>query len=145
MRNRGIVSSVSLATIVLAVAGSAWGAGVEKAPPPGTKVFAAKQADLAVTLAFAKSPRLGEQPVTVTVKNKDGKSVGNATVTLKARMTDHKMPTDNTIIPTKSDKKGTYAGSLEFSMGGEWEVNVFVARDQTAAVVVPIRVKVPWE
>ncbi len=119
--------------------------GAEKAPPPGTKVFAAKQADLAVTLAFAKSPRLGEQPVTVTVKDKDGKSVGNATVTLKARMMDHKMPTDDTIIPTKSDKKGAYASSLEFSMGGEWEVSVYVARDKTAAVVVPIRVKVPWE
>lgn len=132
-------------TALFIVAGVRQAPGAEKAPPAGTKVFSATQADLSLTLSFAKEPRLGEQPVTVAVKNKAGKNVGNATVTLKARMTDHKMPTDDAIIPTKSDKKGTYAGSLDFSMGGEWEVSVYVARDKTPAVVFPIRVKVPWE
>lgn len=132
-------------TALFIFAGVRQAPGAEKAPPAGTEVFSATQADLSLTLSFAKEPRLGEQPVTVAVKNKAGKNVGNATVTLKARMTDHKMPTDDAIIPTKSDKKGTYAGSLDFSMGGEWEVSVYVARDKTPAVVFPIRVRVPWE
>ena len=70
----------------------------------------------------------------MTVKDKAGKNVGNATVTLKARMTDHKMPTDDTIIPTKSDKKEpTPARSI--SRWEEWDVSVYIARDKTPAVV----------
>lgn len=146
MMGKSALATIGISlTALFIVAGVRQAPGAEKAPSPDTKVFTAKQADLAATLAFAKKPRLGEQPVTVTVKDKAGKNVGNAAVTLKARMTDHKMPTDDAIIPTKADKKGSYAGSLDFSMGGEWEVSVYVARDKTPAVAFPIRVRVPWE
>lgn len=79
------------------------------------------------------SPQAGENKFEVTVKDKDGKPLGDATVSLAfymAGMAAMNMPAMRNTVKLTSAGNGVYRGEGAIGRAGEWEVTITIARGQ---------------
>lgn len=82
-------------------------------------------ADFQVDLAFDPSPpQKGDVDVTLTLAQRDGTPIEGADVRLEGNM-NHAGMTPS-FADLKEVKPGQYAGTLDFTMGGDWFVLVTV-------------------
>lgn len=91
-----------------------------------------------------RPPELGENRFFLTVRQ-DERGVEQAQVALRMYMPGMPMSTDDTWIETTDEGGGAYTGQGEFSMGGNWQVEVAVriAGRDPVTVVFPYTIK--WE
>jgi len=88
-----------------------------------------KAGDLSVTYSSAKPLVVGDNTIDVKI-SKDGKAITDATkVELKVFMPEMPgmpyMENTNLLAP----KGESYSGNINFSMGGTWQVKIFIEKD----------------
>ena len=87
---------------------------------------AVSTSDLSIDLSVAaETPTVGQNELTVTVRDAAGKAVSDAEVQVEGNMNHAGMkPTFATLRETA--QAGSYVGELEFTMGGDWILTVAV-------------------
>lgn len=88
-----------------------------------------KAGDYDVTIALDRSPSVGRNDVTITVKDANGKDVADADVVVE-----YSMPAMPGMAPmsykTKAVQKGaSYQARLNLSMAGPWTINAKITKD----------------
>jgi hypothetical protein len=87
---------------------------------------------------------LGEGDFTFFVEAR-GEPVPDAQVSFRMFMPGMKMSTDDTWFPAEPEGRGRYAARGDFAMGGEWVVEVTVARSDGKPVSVRFPFEIMWE
>ena len=96
--------------------------GVDMAAPmPGT---APTSAPMKIAATTAAAPRAGDNPLTISITDADGKPVAGASITTSVAMTSMDMGTTHPSVTEKGG--GQYAATVNFSMAGPWRVQVKV-------------------
>lgn len=90
-------------------------------------------------------PELGKNSLDIQIRDKAGKPVSDAQVTLTASMPGMKMSTDDDIIQTENKKNGHYAGTVDLSMGGKWQVTVHIKQGHTKEETAVFEFEIKWE
>lgn len=87
-----------------------------------------KAGNLNVTYSSAKPLVVGDNTINVTV-TENGKAVTGAKVEMKVSMPE--MPGMPYMEDTKvmSESAGVYSDNINFSMGGTWQVKIFIEKD----------------
>ena len=76
-------------------------------------------------------PKTGDNAFEVTVKGADGKPITDAEVSVQfymAAMPQMKMPEMKNTVTLKHQKAGTYVGTGQVMMAGQWDATVMVKR-----------------
>lgn len=92
-------------------------------PSPGKAQM--PPAALTVTASLRAAPKVGDNPLDITVLDAAGKPVAGASLTTRVEMTSMDMGTAKP--PVKEVGGGKYAGTVKFSMAGPWRVTVKAA------------------
>ena len=92
------------------------------APTPGGAPSASSP--LKITATTASTPKAGDNPLTISVTDAQGKPVAGAAVTTTVAMTSMDMGTTHPAVTDKGT--GQYAVTVNFSMAGPWRVKVKV-------------------
>lgn len=87
--------------------------------------------------------KLGDNHFRIFVNDTDGK-LTDADVHLRMFMDGMPMSTDNTLIPAAHTKNGVYVGVGDFSMGGDWLVEVTVTPPGGRTVGVRFPFTIEW-
>lgn len=99
-----------------------------------------------VTLRADPNPAsLGDTHLTVGVTGAEGKRVTDATVMVRMFMPGMPMSTDDNPLPGVHLGKGRYRAAGDFSMGGDWGVEVTVAPKDGEPVSVTFPYTVEWK
>jgi len=78
-----------------------------------------------IMAATTAAPKSGDNPLTISVTDAQGKPVAGATITTSVAMTSMDMGTSHPAVAEKG--AGQYAATVNFSMAGPWLVTVKVA------------------
>ena len=81
-------------------------------------------APVKITAAIASAPKSGDNPLTITVTDAEGKPVTGAALSTSVAMTSMDMGTTHPAVTEKG--AGQYASTVNFSMAGPWQVKVKV-------------------
>ncbi|MDH5526572.1 MAG: FixH family protein [Nitrospirota bacterium] len=99
-----------------------------------------------VTVRAEPNPAaLGDTHLTVTVTDANGKAVPDAMVTARMFMAGMPMNTDDDLLPGTPQGKGRYVAAGEFSMGGNWQVEVSVTPDNGKSVTATFPYTIEWK
>jgi len=90
------------------------------APPTGGTPSAS--APVKITAATASTPKAGDNPLTISITDAQGKPVTGATITTSVAMTSMDMGITHPAVTEKG--AGQYATVVNFSMAGPWRVKV---------------------
>ncbi len=90
--------------------------------PPGTPLAAAP---VKITVTTASAPKAGDNPLTISITDAQGKPVTGAAVTTSVAMTSMDMGTTHPAVTEKGS--GQYAATVNFSMAGPWRITVKAA------------------
>ena len=102
--------------------GSMAGMDMSAPTPPGTPLAAAP---VKITVTTASAPKAGDNPLTISITDAQGKPVTGAAVTTTVAMTSMDMGTTHPAVTEKGS--GQYAATVNFSMAGPWRITVKAA------------------
>ena len=102
--------------------GSMAGMDMSAPTPPGTPLAAAP---VKITMTTASAPKAGDNPLTISITDAQGKPVTGAAVTTSVAMTSMDMGTTHPAVTEKGS--GQYAATVNFSMAGPWRITVKAA------------------
>ena len=102
--------------------GSMAGMDMSAPTPPGTPLAAAP---VKITVTTASAPKAGDNPLTISITDAQGKPVTGAAVTTSVAMTSMDMGTTHPAVTEKGS--GQYAATVNFSMAGPWRITVKAA------------------
>jgi len=102
--------------------GSMAGMDMSAPTPPGTPLAAAP---VKITMTTASAPKAGDNPLTISIIDAQGKPVTGAAVTTSVAMTSMDMGTTHPAVTEKGS--GQYAATVNFSMAGPWRITVKAA------------------
>ena len=102
--------------------GSMAGMDMSAPTPPGTPLAAAP---VKITVTTASAPKAGDNPLTISIIDAQGKPVTGAAVTTSVAMTSMDMGTTHPAVTEKGS--GQYAATVNFSMAGPWRITVKAA------------------
>ena len=77
-----------------------------------------------ITAATTSTPKAGDNPLTISITDAQGKPIAGATITASVVMTSMDMGTSHPAVTEKGG--GHYAATVNFSMAGPWRVEVKV-------------------
>ena len=93
---------------------------------------------------FSVAPKAGPVDIVVLLQSPDGSPLENAQVGLNLYMPAMRMGDDHRVLALRERAPGHFEGHLEFSMGGDWLVNLIVTTPQGTGLGV-LTLNVPWE
>lgn len=129
-----------IATLLLVLLAAAALAGCGVAPALVT------QGELRVALTTDPAPPLaGRDTAVLLTISEAGAPLAGATVELRRSMPGMEHPDDHELLPAEDLGGGRYRATLNFSMGGRWELAALVSRHDgsSSTLVVPVDVEQP--
>jgi copper transport protein len=93
--------------------------------PAGPSSYTAQAAGLTATVAV-KPAHSGPNQVTVVLRDRRGKPVQQASVTVLSTMLDMVMGTN--LTPLRQTSPGSFSGTTDLGMGGRWRIQILVYR-----------------